>query len=202
MKYLVVDTESGSRKPNSTLLSAAFIVVDDKHSAIDSLHIILNDKYTILDTLHLLLKPEDDCLYVVDAQGMAVNKIILTEHDKVAITYKGAKPLLYNFLKKHGGVERLVPVGHGVKGDIRRICENLISEGSWEQFCTYHFIDTSVVLQFLRACGIMPLDMDGSVSSLASYFGIAIDGELHTAKYDAELTIRVLQKMIELVKII
>lgn len=186
MKYCVIDTESGSRKPESSLLTAYFLIVDKDFNKIDS--------------LHLILKPETDCLYVVDAQGLAINGINIVEHDKIAITYKQAKPQLYDFLKKHSIDERLTPVGHAVKGDIRRIVENLISQGSWEQFCTYHFIDTSVVLQFLRACGKMSLDTDGSVEALSNYFDIKTDGNLHDARTDTELTIEILKKFVEIGK--
>jgi hypothetical protein len=187
MKYCTIDTESGSRRASSTLLSAAFLIT--------------NDHFEVLDQLDLKLKLEKDGLYIVDAQGMAVNGIDIVAHDKVAMTYKEAKPVLYEFLKKNSNGERLTPVGHGVKGDIHRIIENLISQGSWEQFCTYHYIDTSVVLQFLRACGKMPQDCDGSVGALVQYFGIELgDRSLHDAMVDAQLTMQVYQKMVEIEK--
>lgn len=162
---------------------------------------VMDGEFQMLGDLYLQLKPEANEHYIVDAQGLAVNKINLVEHDKVAITCKQAKTLLYDFLKKHSSSERLVPIGHATKSDIRRICDNLISDGSWEQFCSYHFVDTSVVLQFLRACGKMPMDTDGSVSSLAAHFNIDVDkNTLHDAKYDTQLTAAVYQKMIELGK--
>ena len=184
MKYLILDTESGSRHTSSTLLTAYFEVTDAQ--------------FNILGDLYLEVKPEQDEHYIVDARGLAVNKINLVEHDKVAIVCKQAKPLLYNFLKKYSIDERLTPVGHGVLGDINRVIACLISAGSWEQFCTYHYLDTSVVLQFLRACGKMPLDCDGSVSALADYFGIEHGGILHDARVDARLTAEVLKKFVEL----
>ena len=133
MKYLVIDTESGSRHASSTLLTVYFLVV--------------NSEFRTMGDLYLQLKPGGEDHYIVDAQGLAVNKINLVEHDKIAITCKQAKPLLYEFLKKHAERGRLTPLGHAIKGDIRRIIDNLIHEGSWEQFCTYHYVDTSVVLQ-------------------------------------------------------
>ena len=187
LRYLILDTESGSRHASSTLLTAYFMVADDT--------------FKVLGELYLELKPEQNEHYIVDAQGLEVNGINLVEHNKVAITCKQAKTLLYDFLKKMSNGERLVPVGHATKSDIHRICDKLISEGSWEQFCSYHFIDTSVVLQFLRACGRMPQDTDGSVSALASYFNIDVDkNSLHNAKVDAQLTADVYKKMIELGK--
>lgn len=184
MKYLVLDTESGSRHANSTLLTAYFLVTDAK--------------FQMLGDLYLQLKPEGDDHYIVDAQGLAVNKINLVEHDKVAITCKQAKSQLYDFLKKHAVNDRLTPLGHAVKGDIRRVTDNLISEGSWNQFCTYHYIDTSVVLQFLRACSKMREDCDGSVTALASYFGIQVEGEDHDCRVDTLKTLRVFERLVRI----
>jgi hypothetical protein len=196
MKYLHLDCEMGGRELKYSLLTACFIITDDK--------------FNILDELSLATKPTDGD-YIVSGQGMAVNKINLLEHDKIAVPYKVAGTALYNFLKKNVAVEdygdtgvimthRLTPVGHGVKGDISHLIDKLISEGSWEQFCTYHFIDTSVVLQFLRACGKMSEDCDGSVGALAKYFEIPQNGELHDARVDTMLQAMILKKFVELGK--
>jgi len=186
MRYCIIDTESGGRQTNCTLLTAYFLIV--------------NENFEKIDELYLHVKPDGDNHYIVNGQGMAINKIDIVEHDKIAVPYKQAKPFVFEFLKKNANGERLIPVGHAVKGDISRICENLISEGSWDQFCTYHFIDTSVVLQFLRACSKMPSDCDGSVTALLKYFNLDIEGQMHDAKVDATATALILKKFIELGK--
>ena len=187
IKYLILDAEMGGRELKFSLLTAYFMVTDDK--------------FHLMGDLYLQVKP-DDGIYIVSGQGMLVNGINLQEHDKIAIPYKEAKPLLYKFLKIHFDGCRLTPVGHGVRGDIKHIQDKLISEGSWEQFCTYHYIDTSVVLQFLRACGKMPLDTDGSVEALAKYFNInqkpGDDAQWHDARFDTLMTMKVLEKFVEL----
>jgi hypothetical protein len=197
MKYLHLDCEMGGRELKYSLLTAYFMVTDDK--------------FKVLGDLYLEVKP-DDGDYVVSGQGMGVNKINLQEHDKVAIPYKEAKPLLYNFLRKHSaGIVngaaspnwmpiRLTPVGHGVKGDISHVILRLISEGSWEQFCTYHYIDTSVVLQYLRAIGKMPMDTEGSVTALAKYFDIEVGGEDHDCRVDTFKTLGVFREFVRLGK--
>lgn len=174
----------GGRELKYSLLTAYFLVTDSKFNKIGE--------------LYLHVKP-DDGDYIVSGQGMTVNKINIIEHDKIAIPYKQAKTLLFNFLKTHSVSGKLTPVGHGVRGDIDHIIDKLISEGSWEQFNTYHYIDTSVVLQFLRASGIIPMDTDGSVSALAQYFGIDIPGDLHDASVDAKVTCAILMNFVELV---
>ncbi len=185
MKYLHMDCEMGGRELKYSLLTAYFMVTDEK--------------FNVLGDLSLVVKP-DDGDYIVSGQGMSVNKINLQEHDKVAMPYKQAKPLLFNFLKAQSNGSHLTPVGHGVKGDIEFVLKYLISQGSWEQFCTYHYIDTSVVLQFLRAIGKMPMDTDGSVTALADYFGVKgpTVARWHDADFDTQMTMRVYQKMVEL----
>jgi hypothetical protein len=178
-----MDCEMGGRELKYSLLTSYFMVTDDK--------------FNVLGELSLETKP-DDGDYIVSGQGMDVNRINLIEHDKVAFPYKMAKPLLFNFLKRMSAGGLLTPVGHGVKGDIEHVIDKLISRGSWEQFCTYHYIDTSVVLQFLRACGKMPLDCDGSVGALAKYFGIETNGELHDASVDTKLQAAILEQFVKL----
>lgn len=183
IRYLHTDCEMGGRELKYSLLTAYFLVTDDNFQKIAE--------------LYLRVKP-DDGTYILSGQGMLINGINLQEHDKIAVPYKQAKTTLFNFLKLNAGCGKLVPVGHGVRGDIDHIIDKLISEGSWEQFCTYHFIDTSVVLQFLRACGKMPLDTDGSVSALAKFFCIDIEGDLHDASVDTKVTCAILQKFVGL----
>jgi hypothetical protein len=189
LQYLILDAEMGGRELKYSLLTVSFIVTDSS--------------FQKLGELHLYVKP-DDGIYIVNGEGMRVNGIDIAKHDEIAQPYKLAKPILYNFLRYHGSTERLTPVGHGVRGDIKHIQDKLISVGSWEQFCTYHYIDTSVVLQFLRACGKMPMQVDGSLEALAKYFKIyqkaGDDAQYHTAKFDAEINTYVFQQMIELGK--
>ena len=193
-----MDCEMGGRELKYSLLTAYFMVTDDK--------------FNILGDLYLQVKP-DNGDYIVSGQGMSVNKINLQEHDKIAIPYKEAKSLLYTFLRRHSagivngaitpnwGPTRLTPVGHGVRGDISHVLANLISTGSWEEFCTYHYIDTSVVLQYLRACGKIPVDGDGSVQALAKYFKLDEQGVIyHDAIMDTKVTAKVFEKMLELGK--
>lgn len=187
IRYLHLDTESGGRSLHYSLLTAAFVVTDDQFNNIGQ--------------LDLKIRP-DDGDYLVSGQGISVNKIDLVIHDKIAVPYKIAKPFLFDFLKQmsDNGKVKLTAVGHGIVGDIKHIQAHLISIGSWEQFCTYHYIDTSVVLQFLRACGKMPVDIDGNIETLAKYFSINIEGNLHEAMTDAQTTMKIYRKMVELGK--
>lgn len=187
IRYLHIDAEMGGRDYKYSLLTAYFLVTDAH--------------FVKIDDLYLRVKP-DDGDYLISGQGMGVNGINIQKHDAIAIPYKQARTILFNFLNTQTnyslGKTKLVPVGHGVRGDIQHLIGKVISEGSWEQFCSYHYIDTSVVLQFLRACGKMPMDCDGSVSALAKYFNIPIEGNLHDAEVDTKLTAAILKNMINL----
>ncbi len=180
-----MDCEMGGRELKYSLLTAYFRITDSN--------------FTKIGDLYLEVKP-DDGVYIVSGQGMSVNKIDLVEHDKRAIPYKDAKGILFKFLSdnsKRLGC-RLTPVGHGIKGDIEHVIARLISVGSWEQFCTYHYIDTSVVLQFLRACGKMDPDTDGSVTALADYFNVKVEGDDHDCRVDTLKTLGVFKEFVKI----
>lgn len=176
----------GGRDLKYSLLTAFFMVTDQEHNP--------------LGELSLKVKP-DDGDYIICGQGMTVNRINIQEHDKIAILYKNAKPLLFNFLKEFSTDCRLTPVGHGVRGDIEHVTDKLISQGSWQQFCSHHYLDTSVVLQYLRGINLMPHDNDGSVEALAQYFGIEIQGTLHDASVDVRTTCELMKRFNALPKL-
>ncbi len=180
--YLFMDCEMGGRELKYSLLTTYFLATDDR--------------FQKAGDLYLEVKPDDNT-YIVSGQGMAVNKINLQEHDKRAICYRDAKTPFFLFMQEmYKKLGRLTPVGHGVKGDIEHCIGRLTSQGSWEQFCTYHYIDTSVVLQYLRAIGKMPVDGDGSIKALADYFKIEVVGEDHDCRVDTSKTLGVMREFI------
>lgn len=165
----------------------------EKFSLLTVFIIAVDDNFNVIDELYLYLKPNDG-IYKVCAQGMAVNKIDLVKHDTVAISYKEGSTKLYNWLKKvtEGNKEKAIVVGHGIYGDVEWIVEHLINRGSWETFTSYRKLDTSSTCQFLKACGLFPESVSGSLISLAKYFGVEVnEDEAHDAKYDTMLTFKV-----------
>jgi len=185
-KFIFMDSEFGGIGMQYSLLSFCFIITDNK--------------FNILDELNLFLKP-NDCVYHVCGEAMNVNKINLIDHDKIALTYKEGGTKLYNFINTHSnfGALKLIPVGHGFSEDLLQLFDKLMNRKTWEAHVSYRRLDTSVTLQFLKICGIFPETVSGSLSSLIEYFKIPIDGELHSARTDTLCTIKVLQKMVELV---
>lgn len=186
MSYLILDTETGGIGIDKSLLTAFFVVTDDQFRPIDE--------------LSLELKPNDG-IYRTTGEALEINKIDLKTHDKVAVTYSVGGTALYNFLKKNsdGGKIKLVPVGHGFSGDLDHIFDKLVSRNTWESFVSYRRLDTSVALQFLKACGVFPETVSGSLASIVEYFNIKLPGELHTAKADTLLTLEVLKNLISTV---
>lgn len=183
--YIALDTETGGVTPETSLLTAFFAVLDEN--------------LCVVDELDLKVKP-DDGNYVVTAQALAINKINLVEHDKIAIPYKDAKTPMYKFLERNFQGEKLIPVGHGIHFDVRRVQPTLISQGSWENFVSYRLLDTGNAAQFLRAAGVFPKDVSGSLGSLVAYFGIKSKGELHDARVDTLQTVSVLRALLNLVE--
>lgn len=183
--YLALDCETGGISVDTSLLTAYLAV--------------LNEKFELTDELELYVKPEDG-KYIVTGQALEINRIDLSLHDKTAITYKAAKPILYEFLTRNNHGVKLTPIGHGVAFDIQRIKKDLISEGSWETFVSYRTLDTSAAVQFLRAAGKFPDSVSGSLGSLVSHFKLPSKGQLHNAKNDTLQTVSCLLQLINLVK--
>jgi hypothetical protein len=202
--YLFFDCEMGGIGREYSLLTAYFIVVDQNFQKVDE--------------LYLYTKP-DDGIYRVCGRAMEVNQINLSEHDKIAVPYKEAGSILYQFLSKNSdkGKIKLIPCGHGIRGDIDVIVEHIISRNTFENFTSYRAMCTSAVAQFLLTCKLLPSTVSGSLESLGKYFGIikdevpALGGphstsfcglldvvtKLHDAKTDTLVTVAVLQKMKE-----
>ena len=104
--YVAFDNETGGLTKDCSLLTSHFIIADEQ----------LN----VIEELGLVIKPNDHQPYRVQATALAVNKINLIEHDKVAITQSEAAQKLFLFLKKHSnnGQIKLIPIGHNVSFDI------------------------------------------------------------------------------------
>lgn len=181
--YVAVDNETGGFEGTS-LLSTYLAVLDEN----------LN----VTATLSLNVKPDNE-IYQVTAGGLAVNMIDLVEHEKTAITYSSAGGFLRRFLMKtsDNGAIKLVPLGHGVTGDMIGL-RVLLSRANLEMYTSYRKLDTAVVAQFLKFQGKLPESISGSLTSMCEYFKIEIAESVHTAEGDVKRTIEVLRAMSKL----
>jgi DNA polymerase III alpha subunit (gram-positive type) len=184
-KFIAFDNETGGISPKTSLLTTYFAILDEKLNKVDE--------------LDLALKPNAGEPYVVEAQGLEVNKINLIEHDKVAINYSQGGQQLVQLLRKHiSGKDKLTPLGHNVHFDINSIGVHLLGERTWHQFVSYKVQDTQVIAQFLQRKGALPTGMSISLGSLVKFFNIKITGNAHEAKYDALATIEVYKRLLSL----
>jgi oligoribonuclease (3'-5' exoribonuclease) len=183
-RYVALDCEMGGLKPQCALLTAYFQVIDDE--------------FNVIDELYLRMKPDDD-LYICEAPAMEVNQIDLISHDKEAVSYREAKTTLYQFLKKNSkeGKAKLLPLGHSVLIDIEMIQNHLLTRKSFEQWCSYHYLDTGVIGMVLKKVGLIPMEQKGSVEAYAQYFGISWPGKAHDAKNDTLVTIEIYRRMLD-----
>jgi hypothetical protein len=167
------------------------------HSLLSAYFLFVDDDFHPIDDLYLYLKPNDGN-YVVCARAMNVNKIDLVIHETKAITYKEGGTKLYQFLKAMSadGRIKIVPVGHGVYGDVEWVIHNLMGRDTFQNFTSYRKLDTQSTCQFLKACGKFPEDVSGSLKSIADYFGIVnVETDLHDAKVDTLLTLEVFKAL-------
>ena len=189
MKYFIgFDTETGGIGDDKSLLTAYF-----------GLYELVNGKFNQLDELDLKIKPNDG-LYHITAESLDINKINLIEHNKVAIIEKIAGQQLYKKLQDWQLIakDKLIPVGHNVNFDIRKVTTTLISLGSWENFVSYRLMDTCTIAQFYRICGKLPDNMSCALGHLAGYYKVNVSGNAHEAKCDVEMTMGVLENLMNI----
>ncbi len=188
-KYIVLDTETGGFQQHyPSLLSAYFQVLDED--------------LEVLDELNLLTQP-DDGVFVVTGEALAVNRINLSEHTKVALTYKQAKTAIRQFLNKHNpdGKSKIIPIGHNVYFDLDFMKKewSLDLSSTFQKYISHRVIDTGVIAQYLQQNGKLPKSVGGSLGKLVTHFKIDFPEEVrHTAKGDVLATIEVYKSLLEL----
>lgn len=189
-KYIALDIETGGIADNVSLLTAYFI--------------ILNKDLGELATLSLTLKPNNNAPYVVEAEGMGINKINLVEHDKVAVSMSEGGRLYREFIKdwSEDGKIKLIPLGQNVPSDVRKLYMELLNKKESDKYLSYRVLDTAVIHQFLQQLGLMP-DVEvvsGSLSSLVEYFQIQVPGNPHEAEYDTRCAVEVYKKQLAIIQ--
>jgi hypothetical protein len=192
LTLLGIDTETTGLLPESQLLTLYMGIVDDN--------------FKIIQSLDLKIKPDPingRTVYShIEVEALAVNKIDLIDHDKVAITYKQSKTIVYKWLEEmYSLYGHLTPFGNMVQGDVDKICECLISRGAWDNFCDRRVIELSGIGKTLQLMGKIPETQSLSLSKISKYFEMQVDDNLlHTAKYDVEVGAFVLKKYLDLLK--
>lgn len=184
--YLVIDTEHGGFLEGEPLtLLEAYLGV-------------FNSDFQFIEDLTLKVRPENG-LYEVQGEALGVNKIDLYQHDKEAMTFKEARPMVFDLIHRNSnaGASKLIPVGHNVAGDIALIRKSIISRGAWRNHVSYRVVDSSVVAQFLKLQGKLPMSLRGSLGELCKHLGVKLDNA-HTAKADAVASALAVKEMLKL----
>ena len=183
-RFLAFDCETGG--------------LDDDRSLLTIYLVALDENFKTLGELDLKIKPDDDGPYKVDAQALSVNGINLIEHDKVAIPLKEAKRQLYDFLATHKpeGKGKLIPVGQNTWFDISCVQRHLMRKKVWDQFVSYHAIDTAGIALLMKILGKIPRDEKTRLERLAEMFNVPLVNA-HEAKADTLATVRVFKAMLK-----
>jgi DNA polymerase III alpha subunit (gram-positive type) len=187
--YLAFDTETGGLDPKKTsLLTAYFAVLDENFNAIAE--------------LDLKIKGDKNEIYHVTGEALKINGINLSElHNENRNVTKGlAAVQLSDLIRTHSGEGQapLIPIGHNVNFDIGFINEHLIPKEMWDRYVSYHLLDTASAANFLKAKGLIPQTVRGSLASLAKHYNIDVSkGTLHNAKMDTVVAVAILQAMLK-----
>lgn len=180
--YLFLDTETGGLEvERHSLLSVGLVVGDDG---------------VLRDSLEILIRHEP---YVVSAGGMAVNRIDLVQHDRMALPPSEALEAFDGFLQRHfPGEAPITLVGHNVSFDRNFLGAFLASQGRpLEPRISHRIVDTHSLACALRDAGRLDLE-NLSSSALFAHFGIAVpEAKRHTALGDALGTFELYWKLVE-----
>ena len=182
--FLAFDCETGGLESDRSLLTAYFIAYDQN--------------FNVLGELDLKIKPDSGEPYLVNAEALGINGINLVEHDKVAIPLKEAKAQLYNFLTTHKpeGKGKLIPIGHTVDFDIGYIQNHMLSQKVWDNFVSYHLVDTACIATVMKLLGLIPRSEKTRLTNLAALFDVSLTNA-HNAKADTIATVKVLRAMLK-----
>lgn len=179
-RLLFIDTETGGLDPQKHSLLSVGLVLWDNGIIIDSKEILINDG---------VLSATDEAL--------AINRINLDEHKKIAISPKDAIEQIKQFAQKCKiGDDKITIAGHNVQFDVGFLKQLFYNnEERFHTIFSHRIIDTSSILNYLYLAGKLKQKAVSSDSAF-EYFGIEVDGR-HTALGDAVATAELFTKLLE-----
>jgi DNA polymerase III epsilon subunit-like protein len=191
-KILAYDCETGGLNPREHSLLTLYMAVFSQDR---------NGKLSLVQDLDLKIKPNDGEPYSLTAGAMKVNRIDIVKHDRDAVSINEAAHKVYYFLKSASddGRTKLVPSGHNEPFDRGFVLNNLLKEEVWKLFVDYHNLDTVSLAKSMKMKNKLPNDLKLNLRSLAKHLGHSIpDSELHTAKGDTLLFVKVLESLLSM----
>jgi DNA polymerase III alpha subunit (gram-positive type) len=183
-RYFLFDCETGGLDPRQYSLLTLFGVV-------------LDSGLNVLDAIDLEIRPNDGEPYKIDPESMALNKIDLTQHNKIAITEYWAKARLRDFFSRGTlfGKNKFIPAGHCVHFD-KGFVEKLIGFDEWEKHFSNKVLDTASVARFLFLNGTYKEDPSNyRFEQFLEYLGVPVVNA-HNAKADVHATLEALKIMV------
>lgn len=187
MKYLFLDTESLSK---GCLVTGHMAVTDED--------------FNILGQYGFMLKHDQ---YVVDPSALMVNRIRILDHHSVSIETTEISAGIKQFLKKHATyercgikpgddfwyeIERLQPVGHGIRGDLKLIADNF-PDCNLDKYVRRNVIDTLDIARAAECWGVLEGLENIKLETLANHFGLFYHA--HVAYEDVKANIHVMQQL-------
>lgn len=174
-RYICLDLEHGGA-PGTSLLQYAAIVLDRDLRELPG------------SQIDILVKP-DSGQYLVEAAALAVNRIDLVEHDKVALSQSHACQRIVQHWRawSQNGLQKLIPVGQGVVRDLLFLSQGkIISEAVWTQYVSYRGLDTGVLSRALQLAGVIPPYQSTSLVDMCRGMGLIVDDDArwHDALFD------------------
>lgn len=185
--YIVFDTETGGLNPKNTdLLQVGMIFIKGNK---------------IVEKCEFNVKQD---IYRVTPDALKLNKIDLIEHNqqKNLMSKESIGYAITNLKNKIYNNKKIPVLGHNVNFDLNFIYENILSKDKWEELFSYRNVDTAGISRFLIDAGKLPGLYKNDLSSLMVYFnlGSELSENRHTALFDAECTMTIYNKFLELIK--
>jgi DNA polymerase-3 subunit epsilon len=183
-KILFLDTETGGLNPaRHDLLSVGLVVWEDENIAAEK---------------EILLKGSPGR---VTEEAMAVNRIDLERHNRLALSKPKAVEEIIRFVDEYFEEKPVIVAGHNVGFDMAFLRQLFEKQGvSFGKYFSHRHIDTSSILQYI---GIQRNYSNKEIQSFSSSdkafrnFGVHIEPEVrHTALADAAATAQLFTQLI------
>ena len=182
MKRLVIDTETTGLSPNiNKTLTVGLLLVD-----------VEKDFLNIIDENHIFIKHDN---YNTTKEAMAVNKINIEQHDKLAIPPFKACDKINSFIDKNE-IHETPLVGHNIHFD-KGFLNALFDQG--DALAKFHHTseDTMYIWRALQQTGNVPSHLRANLQTLSEFFNVNYT-KSHDALADCHITAKVYHKMLTL----
>jgi DNA polymerase-3 subunit epsilon len=189
-ELIVADTETGGLNPSTDALLTVALV-----HWIDG---------TLLERVEFKVRTEGRR---VTPEALAVNRIVLVEHERDALPRSVVADLLVRWVRlqwrgsggkgKGGKAGRARLAAHNLAFDLGFLRE-LVPDDEWGRIFSHHGLCTMQIMEFLEAARLVPESVGGGLDRAVDYFGIEIpEAARHTALGDCVAAAQLLTAMTE-----